>query len=71
MKTVKLTISSIGETHEEAIENLRFDLHEMLRRTGDGGEANLEDYIEKIDDNPLNTIMDNALGDESDEIKSG
>lgn len=48
MKTAKLTISSVGETKEEAIENLRFDLHELLRRTGDGGEANLEDYIEEI-----------------------
>ena len=50
MKTVKLTISSIGETYEDAIENLRFDLDELLRRTGDGGSANLEDYIEKIEE---------------------
>ncbi len=48
MKTVKLTISSVGETYEEAIEGLRFDLHELLRRTGSGRSDNLEDYIERV-----------------------
>lgn len=49
MKAVRLTISGVSDTIEKAIENLEFDLHELLRRTGDGGEAYLEDYIEEIE----------------------
>ena len=48
MKTVKLTILSVGETYEGAIENLRLDLDELLRHTDNGRDACLEDYIEEI-----------------------
>lgn len=46
MKTIRLTMISVGETTEKALENLRFDLNEMLRRTGNGGEADLMDYVQ-------------------------
>ena len=46
MITVRFTAIGVGETVNAAIENLRFDLEELLRRTGDGGEAELTDYVE-------------------------
>lgn len=48
MKTIRLTMTSVGETVDEAINNLEFDLSELLRITGDGGEADLRNYIVEI-----------------------
>jgi len=45
MITAEIIFVAKGDTLDEALEALRFDIDELMRRTGDGGDAELENYV--------------------------